>query len=139
MAPMAPIVCVGVVCVEGGEVLLVKRSGEPNKGYWAIPGGRVEFGETLRDAAIREMSEETGLSVRLGKVLEAVDILAKDEAGRVKYHYVVIDFEGSVEGGELRPGGDAEEARWIPLNRLREYRITETTISLLERHFVNPR
>jgi len=132
-----PVVCVGVVCIESGMVLLVKRAGEPNKGYWSIPGGRVEFGETLREAALREIREETGLSVRLGRLIEAVDIIGKDDAGHVKYHYVVIDYEGYIEGGELRAGGDAEEVRWIPLERLRDYQVTNSTISLIEEHFLN--
>ena len=116
--PEAPIAGVGVAVRQGDKVLLVQRGVEPGRGKWALPGGVVELGETLAEAARRELAEECGLQVRLGEMLEAVERIERDEAGRVRYHYVVVVFRGEYVGGEAQPASDAMAARWVTADEL---------------------
>ena len=121
-----PVVGVGVAVVHDGHILLVQRGRDPGKGLWAVPGGKVMKGESLRDAARREACEETGLEVEVGDVVwvgEHID----DE-----HHLVLIDFSGRPIGGELRPGDDAEDARWVPIERVTTYDLTPTMYELLD-------
>ena len=90
--PDAPRVAVGAVILHQDKVLLVLRGQAPAKGLWAIPGGSVELGETLQVAAEREVMEETGLKVQAGKVIHTFDAIQRDDSGRVKYHYVIVDL-----------------------------------------------
>jgi len=128
------VVGVGVFIKENDKVLLVKRSREPGKGKWAIPGGRLRFGEKIRDAAIREIEEETGLKVEITKLIDVVDVFIKDPHGRLKEHFVIIDFEGKVVGGELRASSDALEARWVDKSNIHNYDLTESTAEFLRQH-----
>ena len=121
-----PLVGVGVVLVEDGRILLVQRGYEPSKGLWAVPGGKVDFGETLTEAAVREVAEETGLEVEIGEVVWVGEHIS--EHG----HIVLIDFLGSVAGGELTAGDDAERAEWVPLPRAGDYPLTPTMYELIE-------
>jgi 8-oxo-dGTP diphosphatase len=121
-----PLVGVGVVLVEDGRILLVERGHEPSKGLWAVPGGKVDLGETLRDAGAREVAEETGLEVEIGEVIWVGEHIS--EHG----HIVLIDFLGSVVGGELTAGDDAERAEWVPLRRAGDYPLTPTMYELIE-------
>jgi 8-oxo-dGTP diphosphatase len=116
--PEAPIVGVGVVALEGERVLLVQRGREPSRGLWTFPGGVVELGETLQEAARREMWEETGLEVEVGPVVEVLDRIVHDETGRVRYHYVLIDLLAHPTGGRLEVGDDAAAARWLRLEEM---------------------
>ena len=111
--PDRPIVGVGAVIVRDGRAVIVRRGGEPLAGEWSVPGGVVELGETLRQAAEREALEETGLVVRAGEVLEVFDSIVPDPAGKTQYHFVLIDFLCEYVSGELRAGGDAADVRWI--------------------------
>src|SRR5579871_390123 len=111
--PDRPIVGVGAVVVDRGRAVLVRRGTEPLRGEWSIPGGVLEIGETLRAGAAREAVEETGLVVEAGEVLEVLDRIVRDAEGRIQFHYVLVDFLCRLIAGELRAGGDAEEARWI--------------------------
>lgn len=111
--PDRPIVGVGAVVVQDGRALIVQRGGEPLKGHWSIPGGVVELGETLREAAAREALEETGLVVEVGEVLEVFDSIVPDAQGKTQYHYVLVDFLCTVIVGDARPGSDAAAVRWI--------------------------
>ncbi len=131
--PERPIVGVGAVIVEDGQVVVVERSSEPRKGEWSIPGGVLEVGETLRQCAAREALEETGLSVEPGEVLEVFDSIFPDEQGRARYHYVLIDFLCRVVGGELRAGSDARQARWITRTELEGLPLSTTTRSLIRK------
>lgn len=117
--PELPVVAVGVVLLDGDRVLLVRRGRPPLQGQWTIPGGGVEVGETLRDAALRELQEETGLSADIGPIVEVVErITPGAEPARPRYHYVIIDFLGTAPVGALRAASDAAEARWAPLAEL---------------------
>jgi ADP-ribose pyrophosphatase YjhB (NUDIX family) len=111
--PEQPIIGVGAVIVDCGRALLVRRNTEPLRGEWSVPGGVLELGEKLRDGAAREALEETGLQVVVGEVLDVFDSIFTDAEGRLKYHYVLIDFLCRPESGEARAGSDVSEVRWI--------------------------
>ncbi len=113
--PQTPIVAVGVIIHQGDRIALVRRDREPSKGCWTFPGGAVELGEPIRDAARREALEETGLQVELGQVAAVVDNVVYDEVGRVRYHYVIVDFCAQPVGGALRPGSDVSDVCWADL------------------------
>jgi len=131
--PEAPIVAVGVVVRKDDEVLLVRRLNEPSKGRWSVPGGVVELGETIREAARREVQEECGLEVKPGEVLAVVDTIVRDEAGRVRFHYVIVDLLAEYLGGQLTPASDISEARWVKREELAELDVTEKALQLLRR------
>ncbi len=116
--PEAPIVGVGVILQEGDCILLVQRRREPSRGLWTFPGGVVELGETVREAARREMVEETGLEIEVGPVVEVLDRIVKDEQGHIQYHYVLVDLLAQPIGGQLRVGDDAQDARWLRLEEM---------------------
>ena len=126
-----PIVGVGAVIFDGGRVLLVKRGHEPLKGEWSLPGGRVELGETLEDAVAREVREETGLEVTVGPVVEVLDRLRVAPDGSVEHHFVIIDYLCHARGGRLACASDADDAQWVDVARLREYRVTEKAIEVI--------
>jgi len=100
------------------RVLVVKRGRPPSPGRWTVPGGAVELGETLEQAAGRELAEETGLSCKLGTIVEVLDRVVRDAAGRIEYHYVILDFVGSEPTGKLCAGSDCTEAKWVTVDEL---------------------
>jgi 8-oxo-dGTP diphosphatase len=122
--PEAPIVAVGVIIRQGKHIALIRRDKEPSKGLWTFPGGAVELGETVRDAARREALEETGLEVELGEVAIVVDHVVPDGGGRIRYHYTIIDFLASPMGGSLAPGSDVSETCWASLEDLDRLEMT---------------
>jgi ADP-ribose pyrophosphatase YjhB (NUDIX family) len=127
---------VGLYVVKDGKVLLVRRGNEPGKGKWSLPGGRIRFGERSEEAALREMREETGLEVRLRRVVDVVDVFWRSERGELLEHFVIVDFEAEVIGGELRPADDALDARWFSPEELKGLEMTESTRRFLEKHFL---
>lgn len=110
--PSAPLVGVGAVVVEAGRVLLVQRGFEPMKGQWSLPGGLVELGESLTDGVIREVLEETGLTVKPVELVELLDRI-HHEGDRVRYHYVIADYLCEVTDGVLEAASDAAAVRWV--------------------------
>jgi 8-oxo-dGTP diphosphatase len=110
----APVPAVGVVCLRGDEVLLIRRGRSPRQGEWSLPGGRIEPGERAEEAALRELREETGVEARINGLLAVVDGLFP-EAGR---HYVLIDYSAEWVSGEPVAGDDAMEARFVPLDQV---------------------
>jgi 8-oxo-dGTP diphosphatase len=131
--PERPIVGVGAVIVEGGKVLLIRRRYEPLMGQWSLPGGAVEVGEALERAVEREMLEETGLAVDVGPVIEVFDRITRDEARRVRYHFVLIDYLCRPTGGELRAGSDVDAAIWADPAQLAQYALTEKATAVIQR------
>ena len=110
--PQAPMVGVGAVIVDGGRVLLVRRGREPLKGHWSLPGGALEVGESLHAGLVREVKEETGLTVEPLELIELLDRIHRD-GERVRYHYVIADYLCRVVGGALIAASDADEVRWV--------------------------
>jgi ADP-ribose pyrophosphatase YjhB (NUDIX family) len=131
--PERPIVGVGAVIVDGGQVLLIRRKYEPLKGHWSLPGGTVEVGEPLETALTREMLEETGLVVDVGPVIEVFDRIMRDEQRRVRYHFVLIDYLCWPAGGTLRAGSDVDAAIWVDPSSLAQYSLTEKASSVIQR------
>src|ERR1700758_5203599 len=109
--PELPLVGVGAIIIEKARVLLARRPHPPIQGQWSIPGGVLEVGEMVREAAIREAREETGLIVEPGELLGVYDRILRDPENRVQYHYVLIDFLCRPTGGELLAASDAAEVR----------------------------
>ncbi|MDH3231537.1 MAG: NUDIX hydrolase [Alphaproteobacteria bacterium] len=111
--PQAPIVGVGIVCFRGEDVLMIRRGKPPRAGAWSLPGGRQKLGETVRECALRELRQETGIKAEIGPLVDVVDSLTRDGDGGFQYHYTLVDFRADWLSGEPRGGGDAVEARWF--------------------------
>ena len=127
-----PRVGVGAVVIHEGRILLVKRASPPGKGFWAIPGGLVELGETVREAAERELLEETGISVRARDAFYIFDFIDRDADGTIRYHYVIVDFLADYLGGEPRAADDVSDARWLSPAEAAAMNLSPTTRKLLE-------
>lgn len=125
-----PLVAVGGVIIDkDNKILLVKRKNPPNKGSWAIPGGKVKFGETLEEAVKREIKEETNLDIKVKDLLAVVEIIKEG------FHYIILDFLCEVTGGNLMASSDAEEAKYFRLEELEKTYTSPTTVDMLRRYF----
>jgi ADP-ribose pyrophosphatase YjhB (NUDIX family) len=133
--PRHPLPGVGALIFRRGSVLLVERGREPLKGYWSLPGGLVETGEKLEDAIRREVQEETGLRVQPLRMFEIFERIIRDADGRIEFHYVLLDYVCKVVGGEARAGDDVSRVEWATRAKLRNYRLTEGTLAVIERAF----
>ena len=132
--PGSPRVAVGAVVIHDGKLWMVCRGMPPAAGLWSIPGGMVELGETLQQAAEREILEETGLVVRAGEPIYSFEIIDRDQQEKVRFHYVIIDLVADLVGGELQKqgGDDAREARWFSFDELKNLPMSDMTRKLLE-------
>jgi 8-oxo-dGTP diphosphatase len=132
--PDYPRVGVGAIVLHEGRVLLVKRGHAPGLGLWSVPGGLVDVGETTVDAARREVDEETGLTVRIAGLVGVLDRVTRDAEGRVRYHWVLIDYLAIPESTEtLTAGSDAAEVRWVTIDEVERLPITEGLVDMIRR------
>lgn len=113
--------------------MLIQRGVNPGKGQWSIPGGLVELGEGVREAAVREVEEETGLKVEVGRLLGVFDRIGCDDDGRVRYHWFIIDFLAHPVGGSLRLTPEVMEARWVEIEEVETYPVTDALKDLVKR------
>jgi len=132
--PDAPRVGVSVLCHRDGHVLLIKRGKNPFKDHWSLPGGLVELGETLAEAAARELREETGVEALIGEPVESFDSIQRDDTGKVLTHFVLTVFCGTFLSGEAVAGDDAVETEWVHPEELDGRPTTPGTPERVRRH-----
>lgn len=130
--PSQPIVGVGVVVWHGEHVLLIRRAKPPRAGQWSLPGGAQRLGETLAEAARREVLEETGIAVELGAIVATLDLIERDDAGRVRHHYTLVDFVAQGRAWDLRAGDDAADARWFRRDEIDDLGLWSETIRIID-------
>jgi 8-oxo-dGTP diphosphatase len=133
--PEVPLVGVGAVIIEGARVVLVKRAHPPLQDKWSIPGGVLEVGELVREAAVREAREETGLVVEPVELLGVYDRILRNLEQRVQYHYVLIDFLCRRVAGDLAAASDAAEVRWFARDELPGLMLAEDTMDVIGKGF----
>ena len=133
--PDKPRVAVGAIVFKDNEVLLVRRANPPSRDVWAIPGGNVRLGESLQQAAEREILEETGVRIRAGDPVFTFDYIDRDDSGRVKFHYVIVDLLAEYLNGEPQAGDDAADARWVSSRAIEKLKVSAMTLRLLKVQF----
>ncbi len=133
--PERPILGVGALIFQRNRILLAERGKQPLKGYWSLPGGALETGETIESGLRREVLEETGLIVEPMELAEIFERIIPDAQGRAEYHYVLIDYICRVKGGEARAATDVSALAWVPRRDLIRYKLTEGTLPVIERAF----
>src|SRR5271156_1144091 len=133
--PETPLVGIGAIIIENARVVLVKRAHPPLQAEWSIPGGVLEVGELVRDAAVREAREETGLTVEPGELLGVYDRVLRNADERVQYHYVLIDFLCRRVAGDLTAASDAAEVRWFTREELPALNLAEDTLDVVRKGF----
>jgi len=125
---------VGALVLEDGKLLLIRRGAQPGQGKWSIPGGLVELGENVQDAMVRETKEEVGLDVEAVKLMDVFDSVTLDDQGRVQYHFVVVNFLVRIVGGTVRTESDILEARWVPVEEVEKFTLTDSFRRFFEKH-----
>ncbi len=131
--PPVPLVGVAGVVIKDSCVLMIQRGKEPGRGRWSIPGGRLRLGERVRDGVEREVFEECGVRIRPGDLLGVADLIQRDDDGRIRYHYVLIDLTAEYLSGNPRPSSDALAARWVPFDELFAFEMPDRLRRLLDR------
>ncbi len=131
--PECPRVGVGAVVLHRGRVLLVRRGGQPSSGRWSLPGGLVELGETTAEAVRREIREECGIEITVAGLAGVVDRVIRDAEGRVRYHYVLVDYLAFTASEAVVAGTDAAECRWVELERVGELDVTDGLTDMIRR------
>ena len=131
--PGHPRVGVGAIVIKDDAVLLVRRGINPGKGLWAIPGGNLNLGETLQDAAEREIMEETGIQIK-AKLPPHItfDLIDRDEEGKIRFHYVIVDLIADYVSGEPKGADDALDARWVKIKDLDKIPVSKNTLKVLK-------
>ena len=133
--PAQPVVAVGAIVFDNDRVLLVRRGQPPSQDLWAIPGGRVKLGETLQEAAEREILEETGIRIRAGEPVYTFDYIERDGTSRPRFHYVIVDLRADFIDGELRAGDDAADVRWVSAAELDGLNVSSKSVHLLKTQY----
>lgn len=123
---------VGVVVLKGDDVLLIRRGKPPRIGEWSLPGGLQELGETVADAARREVMEETGIDIDLGPILDTVDIIRRDDAGEIETHYTLVDYAAEWTAGEPVAGDDAMHAEFVPVAEIEGLGMWDATVDMIK-------
>ena len=131
--PDYPRVGVGAVILHADKVLLVRRGQSPSYGKWSLPGGLVELGESTREAIAREIVEECGIAIRVVDVCGVIDRVVHDDAGRVRYHYVLVDYLAYPESLDVVAGSDAGDAQWFEIERVVELDTTQGLLDMIRR------
>jgi 8-oxo-dGTP diphosphatase len=133
--PERPLVGVGGVVIADGRALLIRRGGPPLEGEWSIPGGMLELGESLEQGVRRELSEETGLEVRVLELIEVFERVFADDDGRTKYHFVILDYLCETVSGEAFAASDVTDVAWAREDELAGYSLTPTATRVIKRAF----
>ncbi len=133
--PDHPLVGVGAVAIKDGKILLVKRAFDPGAGKWSVPGGMVEIGEKLSEACIRETEEETGLKVEVLELINVFDMIDKDDSGRYRYHYVLVEFLVKPVGGEERLSTETLDMKWVTREEAKRMDMTRTARRAIDELF----
>ena len=131
--PDYPRVGVGAVVLSRGRVLLARRGKAPAEGRWSLPGGLVELGETTREAIQREIAEECGLQVRIGEVAGILDRVVRDADGRIRYHWVLVDYVAFPESGTLGAATDVDDAQWVEVDDVPTFDTTDGLMDMIRR------
>lgn len=131
--PDSPIVAVGAAVCRGDQVLIVRRGRPPSQGRWTVPGGVVELGERMADAAAREVREECGIEVAVDNVAGVLDQIVRDEDGHIHFHYAIVDFAARYVSGELHLSDELLDARWVRLDQFDEYQVYEQARQVLRK------
>lgn len=131
--PSVPRAAVAAVVVRAGKVLLIKRATPPRQGSWTLPGGSIDLGETLQQAAQREVLEETGLTVRAKEPVHCFEVITHDEQGNVRFHYVIVDLVADYVSGELAPNDEVDDAGWFEPGALAPQDVDADTLALIRR------
>jgi ADP-ribose pyrophosphatase YjhB (NUDIX family) len=131
--PDRPFVGVGIVVFRDDEVLLVQRGKAPRMHTWSIPGGAQHVGETVAEAAARELMEETGLEADVIGLVDVVDGINREADGRVRFHYTLVDFAAEWRAGEARPGDDVAVVRWVPIAEIDRFGLWAETARIIRR------
>ena len=131
--PTRPIVGVGVIVLRPNAVLLVRRGHPPSQGEWSLPGGAQELGETAEEAARRELAEETTLTVGPLRLVGHFDSIHRDPAGKIRFHYTILDFTAAYTTGDAQPGSDVAELAWAPLSNLAPFNLRLPTLAMITR------
>ena len=130
--PLRPIVGVGAVIMNSEKILLIKRGKPPREGSWSLPGGAQKLGETIYEAAQREIHEETGLETEIIGLIDVVDSIRSDKKGNIEYHYTLVDVAAKISRGVLHAGSDAQDCNWFTLNDIETMDIWSETKRIIE-------
>ena len=126
--PPAPLVAVAAVVLDDeGRSLMVERGRPPSKGMWALPGGLLDLGEPVREGVAREVREETGAEIEIVELVDLFEPIHRDAAGRIRYHFVVIDFWARYLGGDVAAADDVDDVAWVSVERLGDFPMEEKT------------
>jgi len=133
--PERPLVGVGGVVIHDERTLLIRRGSEPLEGEWSIPGGMLELGETILEGVRRELLEETAIEVRVLDLIEVFERVTRDEAGKLKYHFVILDYLCEAVRGEAQAGSDVTDVAWARESELSKYSLTPTATRVIQKAF----